>query len=209
LVLLAGTTGTGKTIFASQFIYNALAKYKENCVYVSFEERAEDIKRNMLNFGWDFSKFEKSGNLIFVKYDPFHMEDLYGLIENHIRQVGATRVVLDSITGLGLNIRDPSDFRVAISNLGRILKKLGCTALLTSETPSDNHMMLSRHGVEEYVADDVIVLYYMPVGTEFRRAITVWKMRGSDHSRKIHPFRITEKGVTVYPQEETGLKLER
>src|SRR3989344_3247979 len=89
LALLAGTTGTGKTVFASQFIYNALAKYKENCVYVSFEERAEDIKRNMLNFGWDFSKFEQNGNLIFVKYDPFHMEDLYGLVENHIRQVGA------------------------------------------------------------------------------------------------------------------------
>lgn len=209
LALLTGTTGTGKTVLASQFIYNALAKYKENCVYISFEERPEDTKRNMLNFGWDFEPFERARKLIFIKYDPFHMEDIYGLIENHIRDVDAKRVVLDSITGLALNIRDPSDLRTAIFNLGRILKKLGCTTVMTSETPSDNHLVLSRYGVEEYVADDVVVLYYIPVGTEFRRAITVWKMRGSDHSKKIHPFRITEKGITVYPHEETSLKLER
>ncbi|QQG40284.1 MAG: AAA family ATPase [Candidatus Aenigmatarchaeota archaeon] len=209
LILLTGTTGTGKTVMASQYIYNALARYKENCVYISFEERAEDIKRNMANFGWNFEEYERNGNLIFVKYDPFHMEDIYGLIENHIRDVGATRVVLDSITGLGLNVRDPSDLRTAIFNIGRILKKLGCTSLLTSETPSDNHLVLSRYGVEEYVADDVIVLYYIPVDTEFRRAMTVWKMRGSEHSKKIHPFRITEKGITIYPHEETALKLER
>lgn len=207
IVLLTGTTGTGKTVMASQFLYRGLTTHDESAVFISFEERSQDIKRNMANFGWDFSEYVDEGKMSFVKYDPFHVEDLYSMIENRVRDIDADRVVLDSITGLGLNIEDPSYLRAAIFNLGSILKKLGCTTILTSEAPSDNHMVLSQYGVEEYVADDVIVLYYVPVDTEFRRAITVWKMRGSDHSNKIHPFEISSDGAKVYPHEETALTI--
>lgn len=205
LVLLTGCAGTGKTIMACQYLYNSIRFYNSPCVYVSFEERPEDIKRNMLNFGWYFDRYEKEGMINFVKYDPLHIEDIYGLIENNIHEIGAERVVIDSITGLGLNIRNPSDLRSAIFNVGRMLKRSGCTSLLTSEIPTGNPRLLSTFGVEEHVADDVIVLYRVARETNFARAIHVWKMRGSSHSEKIHPYNITKEGITVYPKEETKL----
>lgn len=205
LVLLTGCAGTGKTIMACQYLYNSVRFYNSPGIYVSFEERPEDIKRHMLNFGWYFDRYEKEGMINFVKYDPLHIEDIYGLIENNIHEIGAERVVIDSITGLGLNIRNPSDLRSAIFNVGRMLKRSGCTSLLTSEIPTGNPRLLSTFGVEEHVADDVIVLYRVARETNFARAIHVWKMRGSSHSEKIHPYTITKEGITVYPKEETKL----
>ncbi|MCD6477430.1 MAG: AAA family ATPase [Candidatus Aenigmarchaeota archaeon] len=205
LVLLTGATGTGKTVFATQFLYNSVKLYNSPSVYVSFEERPEDIKRNAMRFGWDFESFERKNLISFVRYDPLHIEDIYGLIENNIHEIGAERVVIDSITGLGLNIRDPGDLRAAIFNIGRMLKRSGCTSILTSEAPSENPLILSTFGVEEHVTDDVIVLYKIPKGTGFSRALTVWKMRGSVHSEKIHPYIITKDGIVVYAHDETQL----
>ncbi len=202
LVLLTGATGTGKTILACQYLYNSARFYNSPGIFVSFEERPEDVKKHMGNFGWYFDRYEKSGLIKFVKYDPLHIEDIYGLIENNIYDIGAKRVVIDSITGLGLNIKDPSDLRAAIFNIGRLLKKSGCTSLVTSEIPTGNPRLLSTFGVEEHVADDVIVLYKVERETSFARAIHVWKMRGSSHSKKVHPYLITEKGIEVYPGEE-------
>ncbi len=203
LVLLTGPAGTGKTIMSCQYLYNSVRYYNSPGVFVSFEERPQDVKSHMENFGWHFEKYEQEGLINFVKYDPLHIEDIYGLIENNIHEVGASRVVIDSITGLGLNIKNVSDLRSAIFNVGRMLKKMGCTSILTSEIPAGNTKLLSTFGVEEHVADDVIVLYRIPRETSFARAIHVWKMRGSDHSDKIHPYSITTKGIVVYPNEDT------
>ncbi len=203
LVLITGMAGTGKTIMACQYLYNSARFFNSPGIFVSFEERTEDVKRNMKNFGWHFDKYEQEGMITFVKYDPLHIEDIYGLIENNIHEIGAERVVIDSITGLGLNIRNQSDLRSAIFNVGRMLKRSGCTSVLTSEIPTGNPRLLSTFGVEEHVADDVIVLYRIPRETSFARAIHVWKMRGSAHSENIHPYSITEKGIVVYPKEET------
>lgn len=203
LVLLTGPAGTGKTIMSCQYLYNSVRYFKSPGIFVSFEERPEDVKMHMQNFGWHFEKYEEEGLISFVKYDPLHIEDVYGLIENNIHEIGAKRVVIDSITGLGLNIKNTSDLRSAIFNVGRLLKKSGCTSILTSEVPAGNIRLLSTFGVEEHVADDVIVLYRIPRETSFARALHVWKMRGSRHSEKIHPYNITERGIVVYPNEET------
>jgi len=203
LILLTGSAGTGKTIMACQYLYNSIKFFNSPGIFVSFEERPEDVKKHMQNFGWYFDKYEDEGMIIFVKYDPLHIEDIYGLIENNIHEIGAERVVIDSITGLGLNIKNPSDLRSSIFNVGRMLKKSGCTSILTSEIPTGSPMLLSTFGVEEHVADDVIVLYRVPRETSFARAIHVWKMRGSVHSERIHPYAITKNGIVVYPKEET------
>jgi KaiC/GvpD/RAD55 family RecA-like ATPase len=209
LVLLTGSAGTGKTIMSCQYLYNSVRFYNSPSVFVSFEERPEDIKRHMEKFGWYFDRYEEEGMIIFVKYDPLHIEDIYGLIENNIHEIGAQRVVIDSITGLGLNIRNISDLRATIFNVGRMLKRSGCTSILTSEIPTGKPLYLSTFGVEEHVADDVVVLYRVPRETSFTKAIHVWKMRGSKHSEKIHPYSITEKGIVVYPKEETKLSFRR
>lgn len=199
LTLLTGTCGTGKTILSSQFIYSG-AMSGQPGVYVSFEEPAENIKENMKIFGWDFEKLEKEKKVVFVRYDPYHIEDIYDLIEAHIRKIGAQRVVIDSVSAWGLYIRDPPELRRMIFNIGLLLRKLGCTTIITSEI-SPKQRELSRFGVEEFIVDNVIVLYYRQIDSSYARSIAVWKMRGTDHSLKIHPYKITDKGIVVYSKE--------
>lgn len=205
LNLITGTTGVGKTIMSSQFIYNGLKDFDQPAVYVSFEEPLEDIKDNSLSFGWDFSNYEKKEKVVFVRYDPFHVEDIYELIETNVKKLNAERVVIDSVSALGLYVRDAPEIRRMIFNIAFLLRKLNCTTLLISEILPMQES-LSRFGVEEFVTDGVIVLYYTRVGSQFSRSLTVWKMRNSDHSNKIHPYKITNKGLVVYPKEEAFVK---
>ncbi|NIM47253.1 MAG: AAA family ATPase [Candidatus Aenigmarchaeota archaeon] len=206
LTLLTGTTGTGKTVMSSQFIYFGVKEHDAPGVYVSFEEPVDNIRRDCLDFGWDFEPLEKRNKIIFVRYDPFHVEDIYELIETNVKKIGAKRVVIDSISALGLYVRDIPDIRRMVFNISLLLRKLGCTSILISETlPMQNS--LSRFGVEEFVTDNVIVLYYTKTGSQFSRALTIWKMRGSEHSNKLHPYRISNKGVTIYSEEEAFSKL--
>jgi KaiC/GvpD/RAD55 family RecA-like ATPase len=205
LVLLTGTAGCGKTILSSQFLYNGLKDYNQPAVYVSFEEPLESIKNNCLSFGWDFTPFEQKEKAAFVRYDPFHVEDIYELIETNVKKLGAERVVIDSISALGLYVRDAPEIRRMIFNISFLLRKLNCTTILISEI-LPNQDSLSRFGVEEFVTDGVMVLGYNRVGSQYGRSITIWKMRNSMHSNKIHPYRITDQGIVVYPKEEAQLK---
>ena len=205
LTLLTGTTGTGKTVTSSQFIYSGVKDFNENGVYISFEEPVDNIKENSEEFGWDFDSLEKKGKVVFVRYDPFHVEDIYELIETNIKKIEAKRVVIDSISALGLYVRDIPDIRRMVFNISLLLRKLNCTSILISETlPMSGS--LSRFGVEEFVTDNVIVLFYNKTGSQFSRSLTVWKMRGSEHSNKIHPYNITNKGITVFSKEEAFTK---
>ena len=205
LNLLTGTTGTGKTIMSSQFIYNGLKDFDQSAVYVSFEEPLESLRGNALSFGWDFSPFEKKEKVAFVRYDPFHVEDIYELIETNIKKLNAERVVIDSVSALGLYVRDAPEIRRMIFNIAFLLRKLNCTTILISEILPMQEA-LSRFGVEEFVTDGVVVLYYNRVGSQFSRSLTVWKMRNSEHSNKIHPYKITDRGIAVYPKEEAYVK---
>ncbi|MBR9682181.1 MAG: AAA family ATPase [Candidatus Aenigmarchaeota archaeon] len=207
LTLVTGTTGTGKTIFSSQFLYNGATKYNEKGVYVSFEEPTDNIKEHAKKFGWDFADLEKKGMIKFVRYDPYHIEDVYELIESQIKQLGATRVVIDSISALGLYVRDSPELRRMIFNIALLLRKLKVTTILTSEILPDQKA-LSRFGVEEFVADGIIVLYYLRTDSQYSRSTTVWKMRGTEHSHKLHPYLIQSgKGIVVYPKEEAFIKM--
>jgi KaiC/GvpD/RAD55 family RecA-like ATPase len=205
LNLLTGTTGTGKTILSSQFIYNGLKDFDQSAVYVSFEEPIESMKENCLSLGWDFSPYEKKEKMVYVRYDPFHVEDIYELIETNVKKINAERVIIDSISALGLYVRDTPEIRRMIFNIAFLLRKLNCTTILVSEILPMQES-LSRFGVEEFVTDSVTVLYYNRVGSQFSRSLTVWKMRNSDHSNKIHPYKITNKGIIVYPKEEAFVK---
>ena len=204
LTLLTGTTGTGKTIMSSHFIYSGVKDYNQPGAYISFEEPIENIKENCLEFGWDFEALEKKDKVVFVRYDPFHVEDIYELIETNIKKIDAKRVVIDSISALGLYVRDIPDIRRMVFNISLLLRKLGCTSFLVSETlPMQGS--LSRFGVEEFVTDNVIVLYYTRTGSQFSRSLAIWKMRGTQHSNKVHPYNITDKGITVFSKEEASI----
>lgn len=205
IVLLSGAPGTGKTTICAQYVWEGLKKYNENGVFVSFEENAKSIRETYKGFGYDFNQYERLGKFAFLKYDPYHIEEVFDLLESSIRDIGAKRVVIDSISALGLHVRDKAELRRMIFNLSTILKKLECTSVMVSEIVPGSKG-ISRHGVEEFVADSVVVLYYERNNLVFNRAIQIWKITGSDHSKKLHPYKITGKGIVIRPEEEAYLK---
>jgi KaiC/GvpD/RAD55 family RecA-like ATPase len=205
LILLTGTSGTGKTTFSTQFVYQGVKQHNENGVYLSLEEPIESIKENAKGFGWDFDALEKSKKFAFIKYDPFHIEDVFSILESTVRRIKATRVVVDSVSAIGLHIKDDAELRRMIFNLSLILRKLGSTALICSEIVPGSKG-ISRYGVEEFVSDSVVVLYYERLQSTFSRALQVWKVRGSSHSEKLHPYKIDQEGITIYPKEEAFIK---
>lgn len=198
LILLSGTSGTGKTVFSLQFLYNN-AKYEPG-IFVSFEEDISKIKEMAEVFGWDIEGYESENKLRFLRYDPFRIEDILEVIENNIREIGAKRVVIDSISAIGLYMRDPPEIRRMVLQISNVLRKNSCTAVLTCDILAGKDT-LSRFGVEEFVVDGVILLHnYLSEG-EYQRAITIWKMPSTNHSKKIHPYKITGSGFVVYPKE--------
>ena len=112
----------------------------------------------------------------------------------------AQRIVIDSISSLGIYVRDPPELRRMILQVSNMLRKNNCTSILISEilTGKDS---LSRFGVEEFVTDGVILLHNVLIAGEYRRGISIWKMRATDHSKKIHPYKITNRGMIVYPSD--------
>lgn len=206
LLLLTGTSGTGKTILATQFVYNGVKKFGENAVYLSFEEPTDYIKDNVKTFGWNFDDLEKTGKFAFIKYDPYKIEDVFDILESNIRKIGATRVVIDSISALGLHVRDKTELRSMIYNLSLLLRRLQCTAIIISEIVHGTEPRISRYGVEEFVTDGVIVMYYERIDAVFNRAIQVWKLRGSKHSQKLHPYVIGKDGLEIDWQTEAYIQ---
>lgn len=201
LVLVTGTSGTGKTIMCTQFIYNGVTKFKENGVYLSFEEPDYYLKENVKGFGWDLGKLEKAGKFSFIKYDPYNVEDVLSALESTIKEIGAKRIAIDSISALGLYVRDKAELRRLIFNVAMILRRLECTSMLVSEMVYGSKG-ISRYGVEEFVSDAVIVMYYERFQSNFLRAMQLWKLRGSKHSEKLHPYKIDENGMTVLSDQE-------
>ncbi len=214
--LISGTSGAGKTIFTLQFLYNGITKYGENGIFVATEERPEQIRENALMFGWDFKKLEDEGRLAiidaastkigipsqekYVDVRPFDMRSMMDQIIMIQEEIDAKRAVIDSTTSIGFYLQDPAKIRVELLKLSTTLEILGLTSLMTSEIVDDDHP--SRFGVENFVTEGTIALYYKRMENVRVRSMEIYKMRGSDHSKKIHPYDITGDGIVVHPHEE-------
>lgn len=197
-ILVMGTTGAGKTIFASQFIYWGAKEYNETGVYLSFEEPVESIKETAAVLGMDFD--ELKGKVVFLNFDPRRHIELKEMLHTTVLKSKAKRVVIDTISAWGPYVGSVSAIRRNLFELNYMLKKLGVTTLLTSEVPL-GEKIASRFQVEEFIADCIIVLNYLRKEKYFERSLIVWKMRRSDHSKGVHPFEITKNGIVVYPKE--------
>ena len=205
-VLLAGTSGSGKSIFSMQFLLEGAEK-GEPGLYLTFEEDEASVLKVHEEFSWNLKKHIKSDKMRIIRYDPYRFQDIMDIISSNIKQMGAKRLVIDSVSAIGLYIQDVREIRKTLVDIQTLAKSTGCTVLIITESPSDNPKRLSRFDVEEFVADGIIVLYYTAVSNEYTRGVFVWKMRGTNHSRKVHPFKITSAGITVYPKEEALVKL--
>ncbi len=207
--LVVGKTGTGKTQFCCSFIHTG-AMNNEPGVYVTTEEREVDIKNDMkAMFGWDFEELESQGLIKFVTMKPLFPEkpiadeipritknyiySIYETISQIVKEMNAKRLVIDSISVLEMFIHDRYLARVAIMNLMEKIRELGVTTLMSGEIP-ETEKGLSGSGIIEYLVDGVIKLDFVPVAEEFKRTLTIRKMRRTNHSTLIHPFEITPEG---------------
>jgi len=206
VVMVTGGTGTGKTIISLQFLWEGLQK-GEPCVYLSLEEEAEDIKADGRQFGWDFDRYEKKGMFRVIFHDPFET-DVSSVLINQIEYIKAKRIVVDSISMLGLYMKDKATVRKQLSKLMKSVKNSGCTAIIISEIEEDSKA-LSRFGVEEFVVDGVVVLNYLGIGDEANRSLQIRKMRRTNHGKDIYPFKMTEAGIKLVgnPSSPPSLKI--
>jgi circadian clock protein KaiC len=214
-ILIAGKAGTGKSILATQFIYKGATEYNEPGVFVTLEEPPHLIKRNMLRFGMDLDKLVKEKKISLVdlspskevtpvtigEYPSFDLSGLEAIILNHVKKLGAKRVVLDTLSIMAYKFKSRDILREEFFKLTANITRAGCTLLLTSEIPA-HHQGLGVFDIEAFLASGVIVLYNEKISDTSRsRSIEVLKLRGSKHSSRIHSMRITEEGIRVWPEE--------
>lgn len=200
VILLAGTTGSGKTIFSTQFIYNGVTRYGEKGVYATFEEDEASLQRNMLKLGMDLKKLEKTGRIKVVGLQAMKEAGLNANLDyilETVRELKADRLVIDSITALFMGTGEQFEYRTLMHLFYKILKKIGCTTIMTCSIPAGSATL--GLGIEEFIADSVIILENVLAGAELKTRFLIRKMRGTSHSRTYHDVLIGERGLKIVP----------
>ena len=225
-IILAGGTGTGKTIFCLQTLVNQV-KNGKRCYYMSFEESEEKLISHMVDFGWNPEELIKSGNLKIKRFltseiyyydkdqkigggiqammtkdvDPLLME-LEPLAVTEATGFKPDFIVIDSLSAISSTFGGKGQsYRFYIERLFRFFEKIGSTNFLVTET-AQLPEVFSPSGVEEFLADGVIVFYNIRKANVRETAIEVLKMRGAKHQKKIVAMKITDKGIKVFPDQE-------
>jgi circadian clock protein KaiC len=214
--LVSGTAGSGKTAFAVQFLAAGI-RAGQTGVLVTFEESIADIRANMRGFGWDLAAWEKEGKLAVVDASPdpnietvesgtFDLGALLARVRRAVDRVGAERVSVDSLGAVFTQFTDQSIVRRELFRIAWSLKDMGVTALLTAERTED-YGSVARFGVEEFIADNVIILRNVLDGENRRRTVEILKFRGTDHQKGEVPLTIVAgTGVVVMPLSAMQLR---
>ncbi|MFA6065517.1 MAG: ATPase domain-containing protein [archaeon] len=201
LVVISGDPGSGKTIMCMSFIYFGAKKFNEPGVFISLEETKEDVLKMSSLMGWDFEGLLKEKKVEIIAVDLYDFDKLKDLIQDTITRIGAKRLVIDPGVIFRLYFKEELEARKQILGLGKMIKATGCTAIITNESSAgagDNDLF----GLEEYVADGVILLYHKKIKDQFVRSIAVLKMRSTKISEQSHPIIITKKGIEVLSKHE-------
>lgn len=219
-VLVAGGTGTGKSTFCRQVCYSLVSKGK-NCMYVSFEESIERIEKSMNNFGWDAKKYIDEGRLLIQKINPL---DILRMKFGSISGSGSATeisykvkpliipkgfnpevIVVDSLTAvISASISKEKNYRIYLQQLFSFFEETGATSFLVTET-EPIPTRFSDTGIEEFLADGIIVLYNIQKRNERENAVEILKMRYSEHQKKIFAMEITNEGIKIYPEKQVVL----
>jgi circadian clock protein KaiC len=203
--LVEGAPGTGKTTLGMQFIYNGIVKENEPGLIITFEEFPQQYYRDAAAYGWDFVALEKKGLLRVVMTSPevsrLDVQTVDGIIEGHVNQMGARRVVVDSITHFARLTQDPIELRSLEFAFINALKRQGLTSILTRESP-----VLLGESTDDtsigFVVDSYVILRYVEIESTIRKALLVLKMRGSDHAKDIRQYEISNRGLEVQSKFE-------
>ena len=213
VTLVTGSAGAGKTLLGLNFLVAGARQYGEPGVLMTFEESAAKVALNVRSLGFDLDELERSGLLAVLAFrvDPseivalgeFDFGPIFAILDDAIKRVGAKRVVLDTIEVLFGAFGDDMTVRSELSRLVRWLEDRGVTVVLTGER--GNGSSLTRHGIEEYVTDCVIVLDHRVSAEISTRRLRVVKYRGSAHGTNEYPFLISARGFTVLPITSVAL----
>lgn len=202
-VALYGGPGAGKTSFCFEFIYQG-AKMGENGLYITLEETIEDIEENMRS---TFPLFTDVPQLIaekkmeIIKPDKLELEEVANLLEERITSNGIKRAVIDSATMIRLSFKNDIEYRQTLFEFLSLLRNLDVTTITTVEASTAKREDM-RFDIEHFVMDGIINLYNMDREDRRVRAMEVFKMRGTDHSRDLVPFKVTPSGIKVYVGEK-------
>ena len=209
VVLLAGSSGSGKTIFSFQWLFEGV-KNNENGIYITLTEPLFKSVKNLETMSfYDRNALEKESVKI------VDLREIYGkkgldqkkaldFIEEQVKQTNAKRLCIDSITAIAYNLDDKAKIRHFIFELGKILATLGCTTVLTSEVTDAKKF--SVYGVEEFISDAIVQLDQTKVRDELQRIMQIIKVRGKGYRTEDLHFRISEHGITVFPKLKVPLK---
>ena len=213
--LLCGSAGCGKTLLAMEFLVRGAVDSGEPGVFMAFEENIGELATNFASLGYDLKALAARKKLVleFVHVERGEIEetgeyDLEGLfirLGRAIDSIGARRVVLDTVEALFSGFSNTAILRTELRRLFRWLKDKGVTAIITGERGENS---LTRYGLEEYVADCVILLDHRVEGQMATRRLRIVKYRGSTHGTREYPFLIDEGGVSILPVTSMGLKHE-
>ncbi len=211
-IVVMGGPGSGKSIFGMQYVYNGASKYDEPGIYVSLEEMPDKIRRNMQHFGWDLKAIEDAGKLVIVDATTprvmpvgvekeviergLNVENIIANIEDIIKETNAKRIVIDSLSVMGIYSKSEFDLRTQLLMLASSLSSLGCTTLVIAEAKTDD-IGIREFPPETYMFDGVITLRYDTDSQD--RKIAIRKMRGTKHVLGSFKFTINDNGITVNP----------
>lgn len=222
-MLLHGGPGSGKTTFSIQFLYEGASRYGEAGLYVTLCENPDEIRRNMLQYGWDLASLEQKGLLQFLDARPVRLtpegyivpnEALFKgetipfshvscLIREGVQKLGARRLVLDSLTVLTGQYENQAYVRQGVLGLLQALSSLECTSILISE---GSEAAPDRGHLESWaVVPAIVLLYYTRKNSVMARAIQVLKFRGARHSPEIHHMEMGDEGIVVHPDVRADL----
>jgi circadian clock protein KaiC len=213
--LVCGTAGSGKTLFAIEFLVRGATEYGEPGVFMAFEETAEDLAANVRSLGFDLPRLVAQHTLYVDHVEverseieetgEYNLDGLFVRLANAIDTVKAKRVVLDTIESLFSGFSNTAILRAELRRLFGWLKDRGVTAVITGERGEGQ---LTRQGLEEYVSDCVILLDQRVVNQLATRRLRIVKYRGSAHGTNEYPFLIDEQGMSVLPITSLGLQHE-
>jgi circadian clock protein KaiC len=211
--LISGGAGSGKTLFGLEFLVRGATQYDEPGVFMSFEETIPDLIQNAASLGFDLDRLVAEKKLFLdhvhisrneiAESGEYDLDGLFIRIADAAKRVGAKRIVLDTIEALFGEMPNPGILRAEIRRLFDWLKQEGLTTVITAER--DRPDKLTRHGIEEFVSDCVIVLDHRIREEISTRRLRVVKYRGSTHGTNEYPFLIDEHGISVLPISSLGL----
>jgi circadian clock protein KaiC len=215
--LLAGTAGSGKTLFAVQYLVAGIERYGQAGVLVTFDEPAAEIARNVRSLGWDLQRHRREDRLAMldvaavageemVEAGQFDFQGLIARLDREIERVSARRVVFDSLTGIFPQFADRNVVRRELYGVTSRLRELGVTTLMTAER-AEEYGPVARYGVEEFVTDNVIILRHPLDHERRRRTLEILKFRGAPHRKGEYPFSIDRRsGINVIPLAQTAMQ---